>query len=135
MVRCEGHTLDIYSNDKDWLMDLTKLIRPIEFHEPEADLVDFLKENVNIVVSDKEVEWPYKVYLGKFVDPNFAVFCKNNKNIKIGKLCLKSIENQEYVQGFYFWTKTEKQLMLAKIALGGAISKVVKYVSKADLHK
>ena len=135
MVRCEGLTLNIYSNEKDWLTDLMKLVYVDEFHEPQEDTEEFLKNNTNIVISDKEVAWPYKVYLGKFVDPNFAIYCENNQNIKIGKQALKSIKNQEYLQGFYFWTKTEKQLMLAKIALGGGIGRVVKFVSKADLHK
>lgn len=135
MVRCEGVTLDIYSNEKDWLEDLSKLLYVEEFHQPEKDTEDFLKNNVDVVISPEEVIWPYKVYLGRFVDPNFAVYCDNNPHIKIGKKALECIRKQQYVQGFYFWIKTENQLMLAKIALGGGIGKVVKFVSKADLHK
>ena len=135
MVRCEGHTLDLYSNNEEWLKDLIKLVNTTEFHQPDEDTISFLLDNVDVVITDKPVVWPYKVYLKKFADPNFALYCENNKNIKIGNVALEQIKKQGWLQGFYFWTKTENQLMLAKIALGGGICRVIKYVSKDDLHK
>ena len=92
-------------------------------------------ENMVSYLQNTEVIWPYKAILGKTVDPNFATYCKNNANIKIGKRALECIQKRHNTEGYYFFTKNEKHLMLAKIALGGSISKIIKYVSDKELHK
>ena len=137
MLRCEGTNLDIYSNKKDWLLDLSKKIDVYSFHQPQnQETMDFLLDNNNVEIIDKEVEWTYKAYLGNYIDPNFANFCSNNsKNIRIGKRALECVKNSHYCNGFYFYTKTEKFLMLAKIAAGGDITRVVKYVNREELNK
>ena len=64
------------------------------------------------------------------------MYCNNNPNaIKIGNVAKKTIERGGYVEGFYFYAKTEKYLMLAKIALGGKIQRIEKIVSDSELHK
>ena len=137
MVRCEGFNLDIYSNENDWLEELSNKIDCISIHEPQNDeSLNFLLENKNTIIVNKEVTWPYKAILGRIVDPNFAVYCNRNPdNIKIGHRALSSITKKHNTEGYYFYTKNEKHLMLAKIALGGSITKVVKYVSDKELHK
>ena len=137
MVRCEGHNLDIYSNENDWLEELANKIDCVSLHEPQNDeILNFLLENKNTVILDKEISWPYKAILGSTVDPNFAIYCQRNKdNIKIGSRALDSINKRHNTEGYYFFTKNEKHLMLAKIALGGSITKIVKYVSDKELHK
>ncbi len=137
MVRCEGFYLDIYSNENEWLEELANKIDCISIHEPQNDeSLNFLLENKNTIIVNKEVTWPYKAILGRIVDPNFAVYCnRNTDNIKIGHRALSSITKKHNTEGYYFYTKNEKHLMLAKIALGGSITKVVKYVSDKELHK
>ena len=136
MVRVENFTLDLYSNDNEWLEDLGQKIDAVSITEPADDeSLNFLLENKNTVIQNTEVIWPYKAILGKTVDPNFATYCKNNANIKIGKRALECIQKRHNTEGYYFFTKNEKHLMLAKIALGGSISKIIKYVSDKELHK
>ena len=137
MLRCEGNTLDVYSNKKDWLLELTKKIDVFSFYEPyDQKVLDYLLDNTNVEIIDKHVEWVYKAYLGNYVDSNFADFCSNNKkNIRIGNKALECISNSYYCNGYYFYTKTEKFLMLAKIAAGGDITRVVKYVNREELNK
>ena len=136
MVRVENFTLDLYSNDNDWLEDLAQKIYAVSITEPADDeSLNFLLENKNTVIQNTEVIWPYKAILGKTVDPNFATYCKSNANIKIGKRALECIQKRHNTEGYYFFTKNEKHLMLAKIALGGSISKIIKYVSDKELHK
>lgn len=137
MVRCEGTNLDIYSNQKDWLLNLTNRINVHSFYEPyDQEVLNFLLDNSNVEIVDKEVEWVYKAYLGNYIDPNFADFClANSKNVRIGKRALSSVKNSYYCNGFYFFTKTEKFLMLAKIAAGGDITRIIKYVNRKDLNK
>ena len=137
MVRCEAFNLDIYSNENDWLEELANKIDCISIHEPQNDeSLNFLLENKNTIIVNKDVAWPYKAILGRTVDPNFSIYCDRNKdNIKIGHRALSSITKKHNTEGYYFYTKNEKHLMLAKIALGGSITKVVKYVSDKELHK
>ena len=135
MIRCEGFCLDIYSNEKNWLLDLAKNVDARELYQPHEDIADFLQTNTNTVITNGPVEFPYKVYFNNYANATFADYCVNNPAIKIGKTALSHVRNEYYLRGFYFWVKTEKQLMLAKIALGTGISKIVKYVSADDLHK
>tara|TARA_X000000368_G_scaffold110616_1_gene86064 strand:+ start:1367 stop:2050 length:684 start_codon:yes stop_codon:yes gene_type:complete len=135
-VRCEGQKLDIYSNESSWLLKIAEKIGALEFHEPATDsIADFLSNNaINTVVTDKENDWPYKAFLAKQVDRRFSDFCKqNSKHIKIGSKALEAVEKHQWTQGFYFRCKTEKYLMLAKIAAGTGITKVIKYVSEDEL--
>ena len=93
-----------------------------------------LNNNLNTVITDKPMEWCYKAFLAKQVDPKFADFCKSNtKHVKIGKRAIEAIQKHHWTQGFYFRVKSEKYLMLAKIAAGTGITKVIKYVSEDQL--
>ena len=53
----------------------------------------------------------------------------------MGLRALNSVRKKHNTEGYYFFTKDEKHLLLAKIAIGGSISKIVKYVSDKELHK
>ena len=104
--------------------------------EPEtAEIAEFLLDNnVDTVIKNKPIEWRFKCFLGKRVDPRFANFCRQNHNhVRIGKKALQSIEKEHWCEGFYFYTKTEKFLMLAKIAAGSSITKIVKFVNEDEL--
>ena len=137
MVRCEGYNVDIYSNEPDWLKQLITQVDVWQWHEPETDeIFDYLIDNANTKIIDGDVEWEFKAILGKQVDPNFADYCENNPDgFRIGKVAKKVVRNNHFAEGFYFYAKNERYLMLAKIALGGQIRRVIKYVSQKDLHK
>ena len=84
----------------------------------------------------ESVEWEYKALLGKQVATSFADYCENNPDgFRIGDVAKRVIRDNHFAEGFYFYAKNEKYLMLAKIALGGQIRRVIKYVSQQDLHK
>jgi len=136
-VRCEVYNIDIYSTEKDWLTELSKKVQATKFWEPETDSIkNYLEYNTNVQIVDNEVEWPYKVYFGSRVNPDFADYCDHNKSwIKIGAKAKQHIKNYGYSNGYYFYVKSEKQLMLTKIASGSKFGRVVKYVSRHELHK
>ena len=137
MVRCEGYNLDIYSNEPEWLEALITQVDCRQWHEPKNDEVfDYLLQNANTEIVDGDVVWQYKALLCKKVDPNFADYCENNPDgFKIGNTAKRVVRNNHFAEGFYFYAKNERYLMLAKIALGGQIRRVIKYVSHNDLHK
>ena len=137
MVRCEGFNLDIYSNEPEWLKNLMGQVDCWQWHEPENDeIFDYLIDNANTKIIDGDVVWEYKAILGRKVDPNFADYCENNPDgFRIGNVAKRVVRNNHFAEGFYFYAKNERYLMLAKIALGGQIRRVIKYVSRNDLHK
>ncbi len=135
-VRVENRCLDVYTNEKSWLLEFPKKVQCVGLWEPTNDkIADFLLDNqINTQITEKPIEWCYKAFLAKQVDPKFAEFCRNNKkHLKIGKVALEAIEKNHWTQGFYFRVKSEKYLMLAKIAAGSGITKVIKYVSQDQL--
>jgi len=137
MVRCEGYNLDMYSNEPDWLHKLQTQVSAVQWHEPENDeIFNYLIDNANTKIIDGDVEWEFKAILGKKVDPNFADYCENNPDgFRIGNVAKRVVRNNHFAEGFYFYAKNERYLMLAKIALGGQIRRIIKYVSRNDLHK
>ena len=137
MLRIEGYTIDIYSNERQWLKDLTKLVDTRGFYEPASVAqAEYLLENTDTEIIDGPVKWEYKVFFMDSVDPGFANFCRGNKdNIKIGKKALAEVENNGYCRGFYFYVKSEKHMMLASIASGNSFGRVVKYISSQNLDK
>lgn len=137
MLRCECNYLDIYSNDKEWLNEIADKITCLEFYQPASETqAEFLLNNSNVILTDKHSKWKYKAYLSNFVDPLFANFCRQNKkNIKVGKVALEAIEKSHYINGFYFYTTSEKFLMLANIASGTKLTRIIKYVNREELNK
>lgn len=136
MTRIEGITLDVYSNQLEWLFDLSKQVDAISLHEPEnSDIEDFLFNNTNTHISDNPVKWKYKCILSKSCDPRFVSWCEANPlNVRIGATAKKAITKSHFTDGLYFWVTNKKYLMLAQIALGTKISKIVEYVYKQDIR-
>ena len=136
MTRIEGLTLDVYSNQLDWLTKLSTQVYVLSIHEPEnAEVEEFLFNNTNTHISDRPVKWTYKCYLGKSCDPRFVSWCEGNPlNVRIGATAKRAITKSHFTDGLYFWVTDEKYLMLAKIAVGGKISKIIKHVYKQDIR-
>ena len=112
-------------------------VNAIALYEPASDSnLDYLLKNPNTHIVEGPIKWRFKAWMGGSVDSNFANFCTANKNnIKIGDKALSSITKNHYTDGYYFLTTDERYLMLARIALGGKITKIVKFVTEAEMHK
>lgn len=132
-LRVEGSHFHLFTNEPDLIETLNKHITCFEYWEPEnQDIADFLLSNEKIVLSDKPLDYEYKLYLGNRCDKGFASFIKKNPTgIKAGYKCLTAIESGHWTEGFYVWAKNRKWADLALIAAGSHINKIVKHVYKA----
>jgi hypothetical protein len=134
-LRVEGYSLSIFTNDADWIENLSKKIYVLEFYSPENEEHEvFLKNNIDVIVVDDEPSFVYKVYFRDNVEKGFAQFAERNPDkIKIGKIALDAVKNNYLTTGLYFWARDEKILSLAQLALGGGVKRIVKHVSKINI--
>lgn len=134
-LRIENSFLQIYSNDKHWLIYLSQLTtNPIEFWTPDDSHKDLLEKNV--IIKSKPFPFEYKISLQSRVDPSFAFWANNNLDkIKIGKRLLSYIEENGYVKSMYFYVRDEKVLHLINLMIGNSIQRIDKIVSTANIDK
>lgn len=137
LFRVEGSTLGIYSNDKEWCKRLAyKLKNAKDFTEPQADLVQFLRENTNTIIVDKDFGYEYKITLNGACPATFADWLKANRDkVKVTDNLIDHIKDGQYVQGRYFYARSENVLMLIRLIILDNMQRVDKLVSKQDIDK
>tara|TARA_B110000503_G_scaffold138300_1_gene224234 strand:- start:75 stop:773 length:699 start_codon:yes stop_codon:yes gene_type:complete len=139
LVRCETHTIIVYSNNKTLLLKLankTKYARP-ELWEPAATNIDFLKNNTNVILIDKPSLYPFKISFGrKKGKPELAKWIKANLDkVQAGVILLKNLEDSGWIQGQYIYARDEGIVFLIQMIAGDNITRIDKLVYKANLDK
>lgn len=127
-LRIENPNMQVYSHDYDWLEHLIQRFDVLAFWEPTSKL------EKNIILVDTAPEYQYKVTLDVSVDPALADWITNNPDkAKAGATCLKTIRNNGYARGFYFYARDDKILQLLNLFIGKVqrIDKLV-YIAKTD---
>lgn len=137
LLRIEMSTMNIYSNNKEWLLELSTSVSPEsveEFWEPNENYSDLLVENTIIV--DESNGFEYKVTLGnKFGNNGFANFAKANPSlVKVGPVLMEEMENDGYVNNLYFYARDQKVLNLCSLLLDN-VRRIDKLVVKPNLDK
>ena len=130
-LRVEQMNLNWYSNDEGQLDQLIYRFkkRIVSISKPTESQKNLLEPNIIL----KPSKYEFKVTVGATVDPNVAYwFEKNSDKVKIGSTFLECIKQGQYVKGFYFYVKNEKVLNLAKIVLGGEITRIDKFVNNVQ---
>lgn len=138
MVRCEGRKMGVFSNNDNWLKQLSKKLNCVcDFYEPADDLIDVLLNNKNILVKNPPFAYEYKITLGdKVIDSNFYNWAKLNPNkVRVSPGLLKTIYDKGYVKGKYLYLRDAKILTLAHLFLSGNISRIDTIVLKGDVDK
>lgn len=132
-------TLNIYSNDKDFLLKISKKMRVsnLEFWEPDLQTVDLLLGEDNIILVDNIPKFPLKVTLGKKpIDSKFADWLRNNTDkSRVGNITLSEIEANGWCNGLYFYIRDERVLSLINLIIGHNIRRVDKLVYKENIDK
>lgn len=134
-VRCEVHTLIIYSCDRAWLLGLNnKLRKTIEFWEPNPKDLSVLNNEKNIIIVNKEPEYLYKVTLGKRPgNPSLAKWIDANPKLgKIGEIAKQECYNSGWVKGYYFHVRDDKALTIAQMIVGNNIQRIDKFVYNTE---
>ena len=138
LIRVESNTLNLYSNDKNWLKKLSyKIKNTVDFVEPRSEFVEYLKANTNTIIVDKDFEYGYKVTLGgNSVPTTFSDWLINNRDkVKVSNQLIKDIQNKQYLAGRYFYLRSENVLMLVKLIIVDSIQRIDRLVSKQDIDK
>ncbi len=142
-LRCESYSLSVYSNDCEFLENIAKGLsydaKP-KLWKPEKTAEEFLVNNKNVIVSNKPVEFPYKVYLkSDYAQKNYNALVKwlaaNKDKSKVGQFTLSNLENGCYITGNYFYVKDLKVLMIVEMVAGKIISKIDNVVYIGDIDK
>ena len=134
-LRIESPIVGIYTNDKYWVKSLElRLDDIVEIWKPSPDLESLLAPN--IIISDQPIDFEYKVTVGNEVNSSFAVWARDNPTkVKAGIKFLDLVENNQYVNGMYFYVRDLKILQFINIIVGGPFRRVDKFINKPDIDK
>lgn len=131
--------ITVFANSEELLNKIAKGIsnrRRLEFYRPDPNVINEIKPN--IIISPNPVEWPIKVTLGCNIRnySSFAKWAENNPDkVRIGKKALESLHSHGFVDGYYFFVKTEKVLSIINIIIGDNIRRIDHVVYKSNIDK
>lgn len=135
-IRCEMHTLIIYSNDRSMLTTLSNKMRTsrVEFWQPDPANIDTLLTNDNIILVNSIPKYEYKITFGKKNgSPALANWIENNPTLgKIGDATKEYCKNKSWVKGLYFFVKDKRALLMVQMIVGDNISRIDKLVYNAE---
>ena len=116
-------------------MLLEKPLITTEIWAPSSDNINLLIKN-NIIITDENFDYNYKITLKEKVNTQFYDWLINNSHkVKIGDTCLRCIKRGHYVRGFYFYLKGEKTLSIVNLMIGGEIARIDNIVNRASKDK
>lgn len=134
-LRIDYPSCHIFSNDKQWLLDLSKKVNAVEYWEPKKNAIDILRLK-NTIIVENCIPYEFKVTLGPKVDPSFAAWAEKNANkVKVGPKLLQYIAEGGYVQGMYFYVRDQRILELLSIMIGTSIKRLDKVVCAKNIDK
>jgi hypothetical protein len=132
IVRCESFHLNIYSNDRKFLISLANKLkhRYIEFWEPSPEDVDTLLSNENVIIVSKKPIYEYKITLGKRAgSSSLAKWIDANPALaKMGEVAKQECYKNGWVKGYYFYVRDSKSLFIAQMMVGDNIMRIDKLV-------
>jgi hypothetical protein len=139
MVRVELNSLNIYTNDILLLEDLkSKLLADAEIWRPSKKTVEFLKQNKNVILVDKDPKFPYKISFGrKPAKKELAKWIENNRDkVSCGPRLFESLQTENrWIQGQYIFAKDDKVILLLQMLIGDNITRIDKLVYKETIDK
>ena len=128
IIRCEHNVLNIYSNERKWLITLSNNLHTkfSEFWEPDPGNINLLLSETNIIIVNKKPEYIYKCTLGKQKgSPALANWIENNPHLaKMGDNALAYCKKSDYVKGLYFFVRDQKVLTIAQLIVGANLQRI-----------
>jgi hypothetical protein len=136
-VRVENPILNIYSNNKEWLLDIDKKVKTeCKFYQPSDAVKELLDREKHIIIVKRPTPYKYRVTLKNRVPPEFAKWIDNNRDkVKIGSSAYKYISSNGWAHGYYFYVTTEKVLSMLSIIIGGNIQRIEEVVVDPNIDK
>lgn len=132
------HSFCLYSNDKEFLMNIANKMRisAREFWEPDTQNINALINEKNIVLVDKEVDHPIKVTFNyKRIDPAFSNWLLSNKDKSTaGKKTIENISDG-FAAGNYIFVRDERVLTMIQMIVGHNIQRIEQLVYNQNIDK
>lgn len=136
IVRCEWHSLIIYSNDRKFLISLANKLRHrfIEFWEPAPESLKLLSAEESIIIVNSPPKYEYKVTLGlgKGSSSLASWIDANPKLGKIGEIAKAECYRSGWVKGYYFFVRDTKALLIAQMLVGDNIQRIDRLVYRNE---
>lgn len=126
-VRVESPWISIYSNNKADIDSIIKLDKEkVKYVSVPPEKISL---DQNVVILPK-IDFEFKVTMGKSDKPQipFLEWAEQHTKIKLTKSCKKELSRDRSWGGSYFYITGEKNLLLAKMHLGGSINKVERII-------
>jgi hypothetical protein len=126
-LRVESPWISIYSNSHKDIDLLSKINQSkVKYICSPAGGVGYDK---NTIVMPK-IDFDFKVTLGKTSSnyQSFVHWAENNSKIRLTKTCIRDLNKEKSWGGTYFYITGEKNLLMAKMHLGGCINKIERIV-------
>jgi hypothetical protein len=128
-VRVESPWISIYTNNRSLIKKLTKINPDHVKYVCEPESGTNLQEGTIIM---PKMNYDYRVTLGKTIQEHsvFIAWADTNKKCKLTKSCIRELQRSRSWGGTHFYITGDNNLLLAKMHLGGSISKVERIVKK-----
>lgn len=128
-IRVESPYITIYTCDKNQVDKLISLDKE-RVKYVSVPPVDVILDK-NTIISPKR-DYDYKVTLGRTTTNHsaFVTWAENSSNLKITKSCKTCLSRDRSWGGTHFYVKGEKNLLMAKMHLGGSIAKIEQIVKQ-----
>jgi hypothetical protein len=128
LIRCEHNSLMIYSNNLNFLSKIANGLKGdnVELWKPLKDNEQLLKNNKNILIVDKPVEYKYKITFGRYkAKPELGSWLTiNTDKSRAGNTFIKNCIESGYINGQYIFVRDDKVLFLVHMLVGNNITKI-----------
>lgn len=126
-IRVESPWLSIYSNN---LADINTLAKIDNTH------VKYISKPPDNTILDSgtvimpKMNYDFRITLGKTTQEHsaFIQWAESNKKLRLTKSCIRDLEKPRSWGGTHFYVTGDNNLLMAKMHLGGSISKVERIV-------
>jgi hypothetical protein len=125
-VRVESPWISIYSNSKSDINAIAK-VNPENVKYISAPSSNSLEHGTILL---PKIDFEFKVTLGKTSAEHsaFIGWAEANSKVKLTKTCKRDLAKDRSWGGTYFYITGDKNLLLAKMHLGGSINKVERII-------
>jgi hypothetical protein len=124
-IRVESPWVSIYTNSKETIDELIA-IDQAQVKYISVPNKDLAKDTILL----PKINFDYRITIGKTERENsaFLEWAETNKKVKVTKSCAKELGKSSSWGGTYFYISGDNNLLMAKMHLGGSISRVERIV-------
>lgn len=135
MIRIENPVICIYSNDLQWLEDISSelLVNDMSLFLPDTNYKSLLDKDT--ILKDN-CEYKYRVTINHQISYDLGVWLENNKNrVKCKHDLIEELKNNGFAYGRTFYVKNEKDLTIVSLIAGSSLKKIQRIVTKQNFDK